>query len=506
MKLNKATEEMALRVAATLISDNVAAQEDWVERHQGKGYFVDNSENEAKYIVVSCFAHSYFTGGQLYITSPVKDCIRAVKVWDKLNIPLKNLFIFIGLSYVIFKKQPDGTYVEIPYECGFDLYEKVYEYKRAFYLPLPVGAKFWVDVDSERLWIDPPKSAFEVNHIDINRQCWMDCLYFESVMCGGEIDEDKMCEDCPIRDIMNIDIIKPFSLGVKKLNIKSECVKTERLLEVFAPSILRLRSECIREERYEDFGPSLSKQFEFVKSLKKIIYFDGNTIGFEDLGENNYSEQIEAYNFFLLSYIRISDSKTGFTIDLDINIHGFNTYSSLNKFILENLDYAEGFLLFIKDEGTYRETLCSLILKGPNETVTVSRDEFIAADEIGYTRKFDIPQLCEFYEVKGTIEEAQEFYEQDTVVIYGETIEKEIPFDYTVGLCNSKSEVESRIYCRNLNAKADLIEGQTKYGYVVMSDKNVFTGVLYRYFITCKDGTGSFEIKRVCNKNIIEVA
>lgn len=504
MKLKNWTNESVLKVAATLISDNVVAQEDWVNRHKGSDLVSDLSDIEDNYIAVMCFAPVYFMKGSITRLHINRECIRDIKVMKDFKPIFYHLFLFVDSAYVIFKKQSDGNFIELPYKYGYEKVNgTVNEFHGGLVLPLPENSKFWIDIDGERVWIDSPKSAYENNYLDINRNCWMDCTYFESVMGGGEIDEDEMCEECPIRNIMGKTLkLKPFKLGVKEFSIKKEWVETERLIEVFTPSILRVRNDCIRKERHNEFGSSLSKQFKFVENLKKTIVSDGNNLSFTGLGECIGNKKIEAYNFFLLSYVTVSDDATGLTVDLDIKIYGFNTYSDLNKFVVENLMYTEGLLLFVKDEGTYREALCSLTLKSSNETMNVSWVEFITAKKSDYVRKFAIPQLCEFFELEGTVEEAKEFYEQEVVVIYGETLEKEIPFDYTVSLCNSELEVESCIYSRNLHDKADLIEGLIKYGYVVLTN-NVFEGTLYKYFITCKDGIESFEMKKIQGEAII---
>lgn len=497
MKLNKATEEMALRVAATLISDNTVVQEDWVNKYKDKDLVSGLSDEEDNYIAVMCFAPVYIMKDNITRLSLRRDCIRDIKVMKDIKPIFNHLFAFVGSAYVIFKKQPDGDFVELPYQYGYERADGVInDFHGGLILPLPQKSKFWVDIDNERIWIDPPKSAFESNCLDINRNCWMDCTYFESVMGGGEINEDEMCDDCPIRLIAKDSKSSPFQLGISNVSVKTEWIETEQLLGIFAPSILRLRNNYIYKERYSGFGPSLTEQLKFVESLKKTIKCDDSILSFKGLGEIVGDKKIEAYNFFLLRYIAVSDNTTGFTIDLDIKIYGFNTYSDLNKFIIENLDYTEGLLLFIKDEGTYREALCSLILKGLEEIASVSWDEFALAKETDYLRKLDIPQLCEIFEVEGSIEEAQEFYAQEVTLINSEIIEKEIHFDYTVGLCNSKSEVESLIYCRNLNDEANLIEGIAKYGYIVLNN-NVFEPTLFMYFIICKDGVDSFEIKRI---------
>lgn len=506
MKLNKSTEEMALRVAATLISDNVLAQEDWVNRHKGSDLVSDLSDIEDNYIAVMCFAPVYFTEGSITRLPICRECIRDIKVLKDFKPILNQLFVFVDSAYVIFKKQSDDSFVELPYKYGYLKTEGgINEFQGGLVLPLPQDSKFWIDIGNERIWIDPPKSAYENNYIDLNRSCWMDCTAFESVMGGGEIKDEEICEDCPIRDIMGKTLkTSSLKLGANTFTIKKELIETEKLLELFAPSILRLRSDYIRKERYEGFGPSLSQQLKFIENIKKMIVSDGDNLSFTGLGEYVGDKKIEAYNFFLLSYTVVSDDVTGLTVDLDIKIYGFNTYSGLNKFVVENLEYTEGLLLFVKDTGTYRESLCSLILKGSNETVNVSWNEFAIADKTDYTREFGVPQLCEFFELEGTVEEAKKFYEQEVVVAYCETLEKETPFDYTVSLCNSELEVESCIYSRNLNDKADLIEGLIKYGYAVLTN-NVFEGTVYKFFITCKNGIESFEMKKIQGEDILRV-
>lgn len=207
MELDRVTKEMALRVAATLISDNAIVQEDWVNRHKSTSTDLVStlSDEEDNYIAVMCFAPVYLHEGRLTRLSLRRECIRDIKVLKDFRPLLKQLFVFVDSACIFFKKQPDGSFVELPYKYGYERVDGVVnEFQGGLVLPLPLGAKFWFDIDNERIWLDPPKSVYENNYIDINRDCWMDCLYFESVMCGGEIDEDEMCDECPIRNIIGV--------------------------------------------------------------------------------------------------------------------------------------------------------------------------------------------------------------------------------------------------------------------------------------------------------------
>ncbi|WP_324823638.1 hypothetical protein [Sinanaerobacter sp. ZZT-01] len=499
MKMKSWTKESVLNVAATLISDNVVVQEDWVNRHKGSDLVSDLSDIEDNYIAVMCFAPVYFMKGSITRLHINRECIRDIKVMKDFKPIFNHLFLFVDSAYVIFKKQSDGNFIELPYKYGYEKVNgTVNEFQGGLVLPLPKNSKFWIDIDGERVWIDPPKSAYENNYIDVNRNCWMDCTYFESVMGGEEINDNEMCEYCPIRDVIGRDTdTKEPSLNIKRVSNKTEQIKIGKLLEVFTPSLMRLRSKYIKEERYTTPGPSLSEQVEFLNHLKKRVKHENGILSFENSGKSVQNENIEGFNFFLLRYIVVSNNITGLTNDLDIKIYGFNTYFNLNEFIREHLGYSEGFLVFVKDENSYKETTHSLLLKWSNDSMGVSVDDFERAMELNQPRKLNIPYLCEFYEREGTLEEAENFYESDAVIIDDETLEKETPFNYNVGLCNSKHEVESLIYCRNLNDQADLIEGLIKYGYVVVNNRNVFNTIIYKYFIACRDGVGSFEMKKI---------
>ncbi len=204
MNKSRITKEMALKVAATLVSDNIAAQDDWIKRHEGGDFCLDLSDQEGNYVAIMCFAPVYMNKQSLTRLSPYRDCIRGIRITKDLNCIFHQMFVFIDSAYIIFKKQPDGNLVELPYKCGYDYEEgDSHEFIGGLLLPLPADVKFWVDIGSERIWIDPPKSAFESDYINANQACWMDCTYFDRVMGGGEINEDEMCEDCPIRDLMN---------------------------------------------------------------------------------------------------------------------------------------------------------------------------------------------------------------------------------------------------------------------------------------------------------------
>lgn len=158
MKDRGCSPEDALRLAATLISENLMVREIWVEEHKGLVEDWSKQTNlleKINYVAISCFAPIYIVNNTFTRLSMCRGCIHAIHPLKDLESFIRRVQHFPTSGFVLFKRV-NNYFEEIPYVCGYtiDTKEKVLD---GLVLPLPPDSKFWVEVNGQRFECDAPK-------------------------------------------------------------------------------------------------------------------------------------------------------------------------------------------------------------------------------------------------------------------------------------------------------------------------------------------------------------
>lgn len=285
---------------------------------------------------------------------------------------------------------------------------------------------------------------------------------------------------------------------LKKLNE----IKVEKVLELFAANLIKARKIYIDSKKpinLYDLNPSLMDQLKVVENLKKEIKYDGYALGLKGAGRKAGDIEIKAYNFFLIGYFipfDYDEKGCSYVSDIDFKIYGFDNFSSLNRFIVENPDNIDDFALIVKDIEIYKEVFYRFVLKsGKGVARFVSHEKFAKAKKS--TCGVDVPLLCEFFERESTVEEARDFFEQEEVLKNREILEKNSDFDYKIRLCESKDNIEDCLVSGNFLDIMSPTENRARYGYITYNNKNSFSLATYKYYLACEDGRGYFDMKRI---------
>lgn len=282
-------------------------------------------------------------------------------------------------------------------------------------------------------------------------------------------------------------------------------IKVEKVLELFAPNILKvvkwdeLDMRSTKEGRdieyVPNFEPSLTEQVELVNLLKNKFVFDGKTLTL--YGDGKSVEFIPSFNFFLLSFARASHEaytqKLILATDLEIRILGFTYFSELKTFV-ENSNGAlgESFFIIVKDFDSYKEVIYRFALidyKG-NKTYVNHQVFYLPTDRAIYLGikdpsllySFEIPFLCEIYE--------QEIVEDDSEEIDEDHIE------YIVGLFTSEVDIRDNLSC-TLGTNP-LKKAIARKGTILYDNKE------YVYFASYKDGRRVMNMKERIPQEIID--
>lgn len=157
MKDKGCSPEDALRLAATLVSENLTAREIWVEEHQE---LVNDWKNQISnldvinYVAVSCFAPICIVDNTFTRLDTRRDCIRAINPLGNIKSFIDRIEHFPTSGFVLFKRV-NNYFEEVSVKCGYSLAEKEKVF-RGLTLPLPEGAKLWVEIEDERFECPTP--------------------------------------------------------------------------------------------------------------------------------------------------------------------------------------------------------------------------------------------------------------------------------------------------------------------------------------------------------------
>ena len=158
MKDKGCSPEDALRLAATLVSKNLTAREIWVEEHQE---LINDWDKQTSgldvinYVAVSCFAPIYIVDNTITRLETHRDCIRAIHPLGDLKSFINWNLNFPTSGFVLFKRV-NNYFEEVSVKCGYSLAEKERVFFMGLTLPLPKGAKFWIEIEDERFECPTP--------------------------------------------------------------------------------------------------------------------------------------------------------------------------------------------------------------------------------------------------------------------------------------------------------------------------------------------------------------
>lgn len=157
MKDKGCSPEDALRLAATLVSENLTVREIWVEEHQElvNDWGTQTSNLDViNYVAVSCFAPIYIVDNTFTRLDTHRDCIRAIHPLGNLKSFIDRIEHFPTSGFVLFKRV-NNYFEEVSVKCGYSIgmKDKVFE---GLALPLPKGAQFWIEIEEERFECPTP--------------------------------------------------------------------------------------------------------------------------------------------------------------------------------------------------------------------------------------------------------------------------------------------------------------------------------------------------------------
>lgn len=157
MKDKGCSPEDALRLAATLVSENLTVREIWVEEHQELITDWKNLTSDLdviNYVAVSCFAPIYIVDNTFTRLDTRRDCIRAINPLGSLKSFIDRIENFPTSGFVLFKRV-NNYFEEVSVKCGYSIGMKDKVFK-GLALPLPKGAMFWIEIDDERFECSTP--------------------------------------------------------------------------------------------------------------------------------------------------------------------------------------------------------------------------------------------------------------------------------------------------------------------------------------------------------------
>lgn len=149
--------EDALRLAATLISENLTAREVWVEEHKelvNDWKKLTSSLDMINYVALSCFAPIYIVDNTFTRLDIRRDCIRAIHPLCSLKSFIDRVKHSPTSGFVLFKRV-NNYFEEVSVKCGYSIGMKDKEFM-GLTLPIPKNAKFWVEIADERFECSPP--------------------------------------------------------------------------------------------------------------------------------------------------------------------------------------------------------------------------------------------------------------------------------------------------------------------------------------------------------------